>query len=63
MYWLDWILIWVPLIIVVFAAFKSQKYVKGVADFLSAGRIAGRYVVSVASGEAAMGLISVVAVM
>ncbi len=42
MYWLDWILIWVPLIIVVFAAFKSKKYVKGVADFLSAGRIAGR---------------------
>ena len=63
MYWLDWILIWVPLLIVVFAAFKSQKYVKGVADFLSAGRIAGRYVVSVASGEAGMGLISVVAIM
>ncbi len=63
MYWLDWILIWIPLLIVVFAAFKSQKYVKGVADFLSAGRIAGRYVVSVASGEAGMGLISVVAIM
>lgn len=63
MFWLDWILIWVPLLIVVYAAFKSQKYVKGVADFLSAGRIAGRYVVSVASGEAGMGLISVVAIM
>lgn len=63
MYWLDWIVIWVPLLIVVWAAYKSQKYVKGVADFLSAGRIAGRYVVSVASGEAGMGLISVVAIM
>ena len=63
MFWLDWIIIWIPLIITFYLAYKSQKYVKGVADFLTAGRVAGRYVVSVASGEAAMGLISVVATM
>ena len=63
MFWLDWIIIWIPLIIVFWLAYKSQKYVKGVADFLTAGRVAGRYVVSVASGEAAMGLISVVCTM
>ena len=63
MFWLDWIIIWLPLIIVFWLAYKSQKYVKGVADFLTAGRVAGRYVVSVASGEAAMGLISVVCTM
>ena len=51
MFWLDWILIWVPSIVVLYIGWKSQKYVKGVADFLTAGRVGGRYVISVASGE------------
>ncbi len=63
MFTLDWFIIWIPILVVVYFAIKSQKYVKGVADFLSAGCVAGRYVVSVASGEAAQGLISVVAIM
>lgn len=62
MFWLDWIIVVIPLFIVVLIALKSQKYVKGVADFLTAGRVAGRYVVAVASGEAATGLISLVAI-
>lgn len=63
MNWLDWAIIWVPIAILVYTALKSQKYVKGVSDFLAAGRVARRYVLSVASGEANMGLISVVAIM
>lgn len=63
MFWLDWIIVWIPLLFVLWAMAISQKYVKGVADFLTAGRVAGRYVVSVANGEAAMGLISVAATM
>ena len=56
MFWLDWIIIFIPIVMVIVAAFKSQKYSRGVADFLTANRVAGRYVVSIASGEATFGI-------
>ena len=61
MSWIDWCIVFVPLLIVLYLGLKSQRYVHGVAGFLAADRVAGRYVVAVASGEAAMGLISVIA--
>ena len=62
MHWIDWLIVLVPLFIVVYIGLRTQRHVKGVADFLTAGRIAGRYVLCVSGGEAAMGLISLVAV-
>lgn len=61
MHWLDWVVALAPLMIVVAVGLYAQRYVKGVSDFLAAGRVAGRYVIAVAGGEAAMGLISVIA--
>ena len=59
---LDWIILAIPSIAVVYIAWRTQAYNKGVAGFLAGGRVAGRYVVAVASGEAAFGLISAVAI-
>lgn len=60
MHWLDWIMLIIPVMVVIAVGVYAQRYVKGVSDFLAAGRVAGRYVIAVAGGEAAMGLISVV---
>ena len=61
MHWIDWLIVAVPLLVVIIIGYRTQKYVHGVSDFLAAGRVAGRYVVAVSNGEAAMGLISLVA--
>ncbi|MBN1437108.1 MAG: hypothetical protein JW936_08525 [Sedimentisphaerales bacterium] len=61
MHLIDWLIMILPVLVVIYIGFKTQKYVKGVSDFLTAGRVAGRYVLCVANGEAAMGLISLVA--
>jgi SSS family solute:Na+ symporter len=58
---LDWLLVLLPSAAVAYIAWRTHNYNKGVAGFLSGGRVAGRYVVAVASGEAAFGLISAVA--
>ncbi len=58
---LDWILLIIPVLTVLLCALWAQRYQRGVADFLSAGRVGGRYVMSVASEMAGMGLITVVA--
>jgi SSS family solute:Na+ symporter len=59
---LDWFLFSLMLVLVAAIAAYTQRFVKGVADFLAAGRVAGRYVVAVSSGEAAMGLMSIVTI-
>ncbi|MCK5851084.1 MAG: sodium:panthothenate symporter [Kiritimatiellae bacterium] len=61
MHWIDWLIALCPLLLVAAIGLYTQRFIKGVSDFLSAGRVAGRYVVAVASGEAGMGLISLVA--
>lgn len=51
----------VPLVIILGAAIYSGKYVRGVVDFLAAGRVAGRYVISVGDLTAGLSVITLVA--
>ena len=60
MHWIDWLIVTIPLLLVLYIGLKAQSYVKGVSDFQAAGRVAGRYVLSIASGEANIGLIYLV---
>ena len=54
MSWLDWGIAIIPMIFVMYMGFYSTKYIRGVSDYLAAGRCAGRYVISV--GGVAQGL-------
>ena len=48
MSWIDWVIFTVPLLFVIGMAYHTRRYAKGVATFLSAGRVCGRYVICVA---------------
>ncbi|MCC6423758.1 MAG: sodium:proline symporter [Phycisphaerales bacterium] len=59
---IDWAILLIPLGLVVYIAFITQRHVKSVADFMTAGRAAGRYLVANAVGEASYGAISAIAI-
>jgi solute:Na+ symporter, SSS family len=57
---LDWTIVFVSLGLMILSVEAGRKAMKSVADFLAAGRTAGRYVLCVASGAAGIGAITVV---
>ena len=57
---LDWLIIAAFFVFVIGTALLSRPLVRSVADFLAAGRTAGRYVLSVSQGAAAVGAITIV---
>jgi len=61
MHALDWILISLPLFFVLAIAIHTQRHMKSVADFMSGGRLAGPYLLAVASGEMQAGAVVFVA--
>src|SRR5579872_1303967 len=61
MHWIDWLFIAIPFVLVCVIAIFTRRYIHGVSDFLSAGRLAGRYLVANAESTANVGAISIVA--
>lgn len=59
--WIDWTIVAALTTLMIAGVLISKTYMRSVADFLSAGRTAGRYVVCVAQGIAGLGAITVVA--
>ena len=45
---------------VLYMAFYCRRYIRDAVDFFAAGRVAGRYVLSVASLESALGLMALI---
>jgi solute:Na+ symporter, SSS family len=61
MFWIDWLLMAAPVVLVVACAAFTRRYVHGVADFLASGRTAGRYLICNAKGEASSGVTNTLA--
>jgi len=57
---LDWTIVIVSLVLMILSVEAGRRVMRSVADFLAAGRSAGRYVLCVASGAAGIGAITVV---
>lgn len=62
LHWIDYAVILIPFTVVLLVSWRTRRYMKSVADFMSASRCGGRYLLATASGEAAMGAVSAVAV-
>ncbi len=60
MHLLDWIIVAIPLAVVFGISFYTRRYMKSVADFLAAGRSAGRFLVATSLGAASYGAITAV---
>ena len=61
MHWIDWCIVIIPVLAVFSLAVYSKKFVRGVVDYLAAGRVAGRYVITVGDMTAGLGIITLVA--
>ena len=47
MLWYDWLIVIVPVLFVLGMGFYTRRYLRDVTAYLSAGRVCGRYVISV----------------
>ena len=61
MHWIDWSITVVPIILILSGAYYAKRYIRGVADFIAVGRVAGRYVMSVTDLQAGLGIITLAA--
>lgn len=61
MHLIDWLITVIPVTFILGVAIYSKRFVRGVVDYLAAGRVAGRYVISVGDLSAGLGVITLVA--
>ena len=61
MSWIDWIITIVPTLCVLWLGWHVRRYIVGVSDFLVAGRVCHRYVITTSTMAYAMGLVTLAA--
>ena len=61
--WGNWLVVLLPMLCILGVALYSRRYVRDMADYLSAGRVARRYVISVGGMEEALGVMLLIQTM
>ena len=61
-HWIDWGIVILLIGFITGLAISTKKYMQSVADFLSANRCAGKYLLGVADGMSGLGAVSIVAI-
>lgn len=61
LYFLDWFIIISAIVVLRVFSYSTKKYMRSVADFLSANRLAGRYLLTISSAMGSIGVVSIVA--
>ncbi|QYY37461.1 hypothetical protein [Ruficoccus sp. ZRK36] len=60
MHLVDYLIVIIPTLSILLLSAYSRRYIHGVVDFLAAGRVAGRYVISVGDMTATLSIITLV---
>ncbi|MBP5532128.1 MAG: sodium:panthothenate symporter [Lentisphaeria bacterium] len=58
---MDWLIMLLPVAFILYMGYHARRYVRSVADFLSAGRLCGRYLICVADMTNALSIMGLVA--
>ena len=61
MSWYNWLIVILPFAGVLYMAFHTRKYIRGISDFLVGGRVCGRYLLSVGMMEEAISVMALIA--
>lgn len=61
MHAIDWVIVASLALVLASIAIYTNRYMKGIADFLAANRLAGRYMLTLADGMAGLGAIGIIA--
>ena len=61
MSWIDWCIVIIPVALVYAFGCYARKYIRGVSDYLAAGRLCGRYVINVGEMANALSIVGLTA--
>jgi solute:Na+ symporter, SSS family len=61
MHWVDWLIVGGLLLVTLLTGLYTKRYMRGVADYLSANRCAGRYLLTVAQGMSGLSAAAIIA--